>query len=144
MKALLLALMLITGVASTSYALDFNQDSTLVEGKKVIHPPIYPGPPPPGHPPGHGPYPPNPPPVYPPVYPPVPNPGLQAEYIMCASANFSYFQCIFNPWGVVNVRLIQVNSPYACHLNQTFGVLPDRVWVSNGCAGTFEILRQVY
>lgn len=140
MKAFFVVFLMITGITSISSAMELDNNSEVIQ-KKVIYPPMVPGPVP-SHPPV---YPPHPaPPVYPPIYPPAPNHGLVTEYITCMSANFSYFQCGFNPWGVVNVRLIQVNSTYACYPNQTFGVLPDRVWVSNGCAGTFEILRQVY
>lgn len=142
MKSLVLSVLAVLVLAPMAQAFDsVNNDETVQA--KVIHPPINPRHP--GHP-GHPGYPvppPHHPPVYPPVYPPV-HPGFVIEHLGCVSANFSYYQCAFNPWGVVNVRLLQVNSPYACVFNQTFGLLNGAVWVSHGCAGIFEITRQTY
>lgn len=107
----------------------------------------YPGPGYPPHRPEPRPQPRPPAPPYPgpgypgPGYPPQPPYGGGAEYLRCDSYNWNYNECYFSPYRVSRVTLVQQNSYDACIYNQTYGVYQDRVWVSRGCTGTFEIVR---
>lgn len=73
-----------------------------------------------------------------PGYPPQPPYG-RVDYMNCTSYNWNYQECYFSPYRVSGVALINQTSYDPCIYNQTYGIYQDRVWVSRGCSGTFQI-----
>ncbi|UOE99748.1 DUF3011 domain-containing protein [Bdellovibrio reynosensis] len=144
MKRIIFAMLFVCGLAPMAQAdiqpfgdeINNVENSWIRPGPPGRRPDPYPGPgyPPdrPGRPPGpgrpHPPHNPNPPPY-------------RIEYITCSSWNYQYNECYFHPWGVQQVRLNSRHTYDPCIWGRTAGAYGDRVWVSNGCQATFEIIR---
>jgi hypothetical protein len=57
--------------------------------------------------------------------------------VVCASAVNTRRQCAIPPGA--QARLVRQMSEVTCRTNQNWGVGPDYVWVTRGCAGEFEV-----
>jgi|GEM_PF-1541781 Mu-like prophage protein len=74
-----------------------------------------------------------------PGYPP---PAYNTEFVRCESYGYYGVQeCYINPYRVRQIRLYNQYSYDPCIQGRTYGWRQDRVWVSNGCRATFEIVR---
>jgi DUF3011 family protein len=65
--------------------------------------------------------------------------GGGAGRVVCASAVNTRRQCAIPPGA--QVRLVRQMSEVQCRSSQNWGVGPDYVWVTRGCAGEFEVTR---
>jgi hypothetical protein len=63
----------------------------------------------------------------------------QNSTVSCTSDGHSGKEWCSTPRRVNSVRLVSEAGRNSCQLDRTFGLSDGRLWVSNGCSGTFEI-----
>lgn len=66
-------------------------------------------------------------------------PPVAYTWITCESRNYNYTTCDTIGSQLVEVSLEQQLSNSQCIKNQSFGIVNNQVWVSNGCRGYFKV-----